>query len=262
MGFPNFRTLLMRLFFRILVLNILGAVVVSTPLYAQVNQQVDCPDLGLNIGDACDDGKDNTQNDVVKANCKCEGVDTNDEDLDMDGFTKELDCDDTNPNINPNMQEIPDNGIDEDCSGADLKQAADPDLDNDGSTLGNGDCDDSDPNVYPGAQEILDNGIDEDCNGIIDDITSNLEEKRLKSSFDIFPNPTSVYLQIAFKALPIESFQIQIVDMLGNVVYQQYVDQLNESSFTINTESYNNGFYILSIIQAEQRVSKKFMCLK
>jgi len=37
------------------------------------------------------------------------------------GFVEnDLDCDDTNPQINPNGIEIPDNGIDEDCSGVDL----------------------------------------------------------------------------------------------------------------------------------------------
>src|SRR5690606_23007370 len=35
---------------------------------------VDCEDLGLNIGDACDDGDENTENDVVNGDCECVGV--------------------------------------------------------------------------------------------------------------------------------------------------------------------------------------------
>jgi hypothetical protein len=42
---------------------------------------VDCPELGLNIGAACDDGNDNTIDDTVNADCGCVGIPVPENDL-------------------------------------------------------------------------------------------------------------------------------------------------------------------------------------
>ena len=86
-------------------------------------------------------------------------------DIDGDGFTTiDGDCNDTNPNINPNATEIC-NEIDDNCNEI-IDEGFDTDADS--FTICNGDCDDSNPLIYPGAPEVLDS-LDNNCDGQIDE---------------------------------------------------------------------------------------------
>ena len=108
------------------------------------------------------------------------------EDLDGDGYGDpisfaceypELDCDDTDPTINPGAVEHCGDDIDNDCDDlVDIDDDSDcPCTDSDGdgsfqeSYCGSLDCDDGNNEVHPGHHEVPGNGIDDDCDGRIDE---------------------------------------------------------------------------------------------
>ena len=100
----------------------------------------------------------------------CDGIDNDGDgqidegfDVDADGWTTCAgDCDDNNPNTNPDCPDVC-NGIDDNCDGQ-IDEGFD--VDGDGYTVCDGDCDDTDASVNPGATEVC-NGIDDDCDGAL-----------------------------------------------------------------------------------------------
>jgi hypothetical protein len=114
-------------------------------------------------------------------------------DLDEDGFGQgQGDCDDNNPNIHPDAEEVCD-GVDNNCNN-EIDEGVLPRwyLDSDGDSFGNpsllvsieacqrpagfvdnpDDCDDAAPMINPNAQELCD-GINNDCDGEIDEDVGN-----------------------------------------------------------------------------------------
>ena len=81
-------------------------------------------------------------------------------DCDLDGFPGSVDCDDADPAVHPGAQELPDDGLDNDCDPA----TRDEDPDGDGF-LSDQDCAPLDASVHPHAAEVWYDGRDQDCSG-------------------------------------------------------------------------------------------------
>ncbi len=97
-----------------------------------------------------------------------------------------FDCSDVNDSVNPGMDELADDGLDNDCNGLESVSWY---VDNDNDGYGEGariiasenppnggpyaandlDCSDLNPDIHPGLVEILGNLTDTNCNGYIDD---------------------------------------------------------------------------------------------
>ena len=170
-----------------------------------VDNSEDCDDDNPNIHPGSDEVCDNIDNDCNGTIDDGVVTTTYFRDSDGDGYgnasviardclapqgyvDNDQDCDDNNPNVNPESDELCDN-LDNDCNGIidDGTLTNTYFLDNDGDGYGNGtvslsdctapegyvdnnqDCNDSDPNINPNSEELCDN-LDNNCNGLIDDV--------------------------------------------------------------------------------------------
>lgn len=114
------------------------------------------------VPEVCGDGLDNDCDGLTDESCN------EPTDADGDGYTTLVDCDDSNPNVNPGTPEVCGNGLDDNCDGqVDENCSGSTDADGDGYTT-QVDCDDSNPAIHPGATELC-NGLDDDCDGQVDE---------------------------------------------------------------------------------------------
>ncbi len=112
------------------------------------------------------------------------------QDGDGDGFTADVDCDDTDPAVNPAAAEVRGNAIDENCDGVA------EDVDGDGVSEAEGDCNDLDPLINPGASEVRGNTVDENCDGMAEDVDGDglsiAEGDCLDSDANVFPGAAQI----------------------------------------------------------------------
>ena len=112
-----------------------------------------------NLPGDCSDGIDNDDDGEIDcADVGCTSA-IGCDDLDGDGWYSRDDCDDGHADVNPGMEEIWYDGVDQDCDGR-----SDYDQDGDWYEVDE-DCDDLDPDSHPNADEIWYDGVDQDCLG-------------------------------------------------------------------------------------------------
>jgi len=198
-------------------------------------------------------------------------------DADEDGFYNYEDCDDNNPDINPDIAETCD-GVDNNCN--DLVDEGLPVfqffLDNDGDGYGNidsiaqscsftiptgyvsnnEDCDDFNPNINPDIMEVFDS-LDNDCNGLIDDGVTSIQSFDNTFQLEIAPNPVRQSLQVQFNYSGELIFKIINVD--GKVMLEKIVSGNN--SIQLDVSELPPTLYFLQVQNSigTQQVSKQFV---
>src|SRR5690554_4200637 len=178
----------------------------------------ECPDLGANVGDTCNDGDPATENDVVTEECICEGTPI------------EYDCEELQVNYGDPCDDGDDNtendqyNTDCECVGTEIVYEC-PDL---MANIGDACSDD-----------VIENGVvndDCECEEIVSATTHD------GFSFTMYPNPVGGNSSVTLTSnQSIDRYEI--LDITGKLVDAQIV--LNQNEIKIALTNYSSGMYIL-----------------
>jgi hypothetical protein len=87
----------------------------------------------------------------------------------------------------------------------------------------------------------------------------NLEESQT-SNFSIFPNPANKTVEITFQNATNKNLPLTIYDALGRIIFQNQISDFSEP-FKINTTTFENGLYQISIQQENYSTSKRILII-
>ncbi|HPB19550.1 MAG TPA: T9SS type A sorting domain-containing protein, partial [Bacteroidales bacterium] len=75
---------------------------------------------------------------------------------------------------------------------------------------------------------------------------------------DIYPNPATDYINIQLENSNVNSFILNIYDILGNLILNESVNNF-QNVYILNISNYNRGTYILNIITDKDSYSLPFI---
>ncbi len=218
----------------------------------------DCDDNNPNIpadaGTACDDGNDDTENDVIlNDGCTCEGTIIV-IDVDQDGIPAEQDCDDNNPNIPADAGTACDDGNDDTENDVILNDGCTCegtiiviDIDQDGIPAEQ-DCDDNNPNIPAEAGTTCDDGNDDTENDVILTDGCTCEGEVVNSECDL--SYTLAPGAITVNSLTDPNVDVLVFDADFNIVFEcgawvtncqetQLIDLLAPGAYFLQIQTYN-----------------------
>ncbi|WP_258099993.1 BspA family leucine-rich repeat surface protein [Marinoscillum pacificum] len=84
-------------------------------------------------------------------------------------------------------------------------------------------------------------------NGIFVERIEQLSSGEMKDEFEVFPNPTSDWLNIDFSKSNLKDVTIQLMDLVGNVLDQIQIDVMKSKDFKIPVDDLTEGVYLLKV---------------
>lgn len=93
----------------------------------------------------------------------------------------------------------------------------------------------------------------------IHEVTVGINEISSLTSFNVYPNPANDVAHIAFNLVDSKNVRVEVIDLLGKVVYQEEMGQLSSGTqlIDIDASSLRNGMYIFNIYVGNERISER-----
>ena len=102
------------------------------------------------------------------------------------------------------------------------------------------------------------NGCTEEANYIIDNVVG-ISDINSQKSVQVFPNPTTGFLNLRFELNQKSDLQIELSDNIGRILLVENHPKTSINSLTLDLSSFVSGIYLLKIFDEKNVLSKKII---